>query len=1333
MALPHHRSTPIPRYLIFIGLVLILVLNVCAYPVIAASLANDNVLDVIEQEQFVTIDGTSLMQPINQTIKQRFEQEYPAANVTLRSNGTDSALEALLKNDIDLAAIGRPLSVDEKAKGLIEIPVSQDAISIIIGCDNPFQGHLTLDQFAQIFRGEILDWSDVGGTPGPIRFIDRPLASDTRFVLSKYGILGESEQAQGEQVVRMATDDTADVIRQLKDDGISYAIASQVKDQQKIKLVKIAVLLDTLPDDQYYPYSQIRGYAYKKDNATAALSFVDWVTGESGKAAVTTAKIAEAAAVETALNPPVSSPEKGLGGLSRFPLWLWGLLPLPLLLFLLGQFKRQQPMEDSPGQMISPEKTVESELSAPSGKLSESTLIPSMQEALPQQESVLQDPAPVQEPTTTSDPSLVTPEFTESVTSIDPIVSSPSVSSPSLVESEKIASELADPIASPSPVPVEADVPSLSAQAYYDQGWQLMDAEQFSDAVGSFERALEVDPTEMLAWIGKGTAFLKVGRYEDAIASLDQGLTWINRQDLALIPGGLLLVSTAWLNRGRANLKAGQLEAALADFEQALQLDKMSLDALRAKGDALLSLGRQDAASTCYEQANAFLIPPLPVSKPSETTSTRIPELSPTPISLTDDSPASLSSPEPTLPFEQTTAWYDSNAVYQKGLNALKLGQFSDAKLCFQRTLELSPNNVLGLIGLGQVFLKFKEGGNALIQFNQAIAIEPNEPEAWIGKGKALRLLGQLDAALNTFDQALQFNETAVDALRSKGDIFNILGRQDDANRCYSEANTIVRGTPIPVWTFKPSADKSVSSTSSTVPAADTSVESKESTLVSRLFGEAPSVKLTSVEKTVDWNDSDLVCQEGSQCLKLGQLNDAESCFRRVLELSPENILGVIGLGKVFLKLRQGENALTQFNQAIDRAPTRSDAWMGKGDALVLLGQMDEGQQSYAQAVALRSSPPPSSPTIAGPDEAVGSQPLEVKPSETLQPQALIRSAPVDQPAQPPLIPTSLPQQLDMVILVNTQSPIQADVVAMQQVMSEAIATITSARPADVRITWLGTHGSWDATPVQQSVSAYLNSLDISSVSYVIDSHHISPCDAITLLIEHFDWRPGSAQTLLYLDNESLNKNNQYDNQATIQSIVRAARNTGTTISTYLPTATPASPNATAAIAEYNQLALATGGCTFIAENQPISYRDILEQTIEQGCRECIYRRLTINSQGSRYVLDQGQMERLQSSTSSTLLSPGSYIIRINSGAFSDGTNAPGFEPEPWVVLWIDGGRCINQKTGIEVGATWITLNGYDDSLKLTVVEETNVCALFIDTSQGDYSGQVILSILKTN
>ena len=241
----------------------------------------------------VKVDGSPSMTVINEALKKGFEEQFSGTKVDLASSSTDEALKSLLDGKIDLAAIGRPLSAEEKAEGLKETPIGREKIAIVIGSDNPFSGDLTFEQFAKIFRGEITNWSEVGGAPGAIRFIDRPASSDTRLSLSRYKVFQAAPFQDGSTATQAAKDDTATVVDQLGKDGISYAIVSQVANQSNVKIVPMH---RTLPDNPAYPYSQPRSYVYKGEASPAIAAFLGFASSAPGQAAVQDVKLSEGAA-----------------------------------------------------------------------------------------------------------------------------------------------------------------------------------------------------------------------------------------------------------------------------------------------------------------------------------------------------------------------------------------------------------------------------------------------------------------------------------------------------------------------------------------------------------------------------------------------------------------------------------------------------------------------------------------------------------------------------------------------------------------------------------------------------------------------------------------------------------------------------------------------------------------------------------------------------------------------------------------------------------------------------------------------------------------------------
>ena len=122
---------------------------------------------------------------------------------------------------------------------------------------------------------------------------------------------------------------------------------------------------------------------------------------------------------------------------------------------------------------------------------------------------------------------------------------------------------------------------------------------------------------------------------------------------------------------------------------------------------------------------------------------------------------------------------------------------------------------------------------------------------------------------------------------------------------------------------------------------------------------------------------------------------------------------------------------------------------------------------------------------------------------------------------------------------------------------------------------------------------------------------------------------------------------------------------------------------------------------------------------------------LTIDTKENCYVIDPGQMNHLQQNVANSFtLDKGVYDISIASGSYKYAKTRN--QGEPFVLLWVygeNGATIINQNTGFETGATWTTLNGYDNHLKLEVKQKAVICGLFFDVNNSENNGSIKLAI----
>ena len=162
----------------------------------------------------VNTNGSTSMEKVMQVLIEAFKEQQP--NVTVNYTGSGS----------------RALKSEEEEKGAQANIVALDGVAIVVNPDNAVDD-LTVDQIAQIFKGEITNWKDLGGADEEIAVYGREAGSGTR---------GAFEELVGvEDACKYLNEysSTGDVIGNVASNpsAIGYASLSAVGDN--VKAVKV--------------------------------------------------------------------------------------------------------------------------------------------------------------------------------------------------------------------------------------------------------------------------------------------------------------------------------------------------------------------------------------------------------------------------------------------------------------------------------------------------------------------------------------------------------------------------------------------------------------------------------------------------------------------------------------------------------------------------------------------------------------------------------------------------------------------------------------------------------------------------------------------------------------------------------------------------------------------------------------------------------------------------------------------------------------------------------------------------------------------------------------
>ena len=213
----------------------------------SGSQSNTNDSSTVELSGTVNTDGSTSMESVVKALGEAFMELNPGVTVNYSGTGSGTGIQSAIDGTCDLGLSSRALKDEEKQNGAVENIVALDGVAVVI---NPANGveDLTVEQIAQIFTGEITNWSELGGTDGEIAVFGREAGSGTR---------GAFEEIVGVEDSCKYTNEyssTGDVIGNVASNpnAIGYASLSAVNDTVKaVKVNGVAPSEDTVKDGSY--------------------------------------------------------------------------------------------------------------------------------------------------------------------------------------------------------------------------------------------------------------------------------------------------------------------------------------------------------------------------------------------------------------------------------------------------------------------------------------------------------------------------------------------------------------------------------------------------------------------------------------------------------------------------------------------------------------------------------------------------------------------------------------------------------------------------------------------------------------------------------------------------------------------------------------------------------------------------------------------------------------------------------------------------------------------------------------------------------------------------
>ena len=125
---------------------------------------------------------------------------------------------------------------------------------------------------------------------------------------------------------------------------------------------------------------------------------------------------------------------------------------------------------------------------------------------------------------------------------------------------------------------------------------------------------------------------------------------------------------------------------------------------------------------------------------------------------------------------------------FQKGMNAAEIGEYDNAILYYQKSIEIDPDLATAFGNMG---LAYSDKGNynkAIECYQKVIKIDPDDAKAYVNMGNAYGYKGNYDKAIECYQKAIEINPDYTNAYYNLGIAYHRKGNIEKAFELYKEA-----------------------------------------------------------------------------------------------------------------------------------------------------------------------------------------------------------------------------------------------------------------------------------------------------------------------------------------------------------------------------------------------------------------------------------------------------------------------------------------------------------------------------------------------------------------
>ncbi len=430
------------------------------------------------------------------------------------------------------------------------------------------------------------------------------------------------------------------------------------------------------------------------------------------------------------------------------------------------------------------------------------------------------------------------------------------------------------------------------------RGTAYMYRGDFGKAVRDFSQALQMEPKHGPTYHRRAECLFDLEQYEKAVADCVRAVKCDEK------------TSGVYFTRARALRRLGYFDKAVADFAKVIKRDPHYAVAYYERGLAQRSRGAREAAMADFSKA----------------------------ISL--------------------DAGY-RNALLERAKLQGEMGNLAEAVNDLSTAIALNPDDIELLEARGGAYIEYGVAEEAMKDFDAVLAVNAVQASAYRGRGLALAHDGDYDSAIREFTKAIRLDSRYFEAYESRGDVYLGLQQQEEAIADFTKCLQID-------------------------PAHENSASVFHRRGIAQVGAKIFDAAADDFGEVIARNpyDADSHAWRASALAELGRYREAIDSVNRAMELQPARLEEYQPIGQAAAEnavpqlsqeiagdpensglfcdraiahefLNAGNEALADYNMAIQLAPEQRETYVRRGKILWRAGKFERAKYDFTRAIEL--------------------------------------------------------------------------------------------------------------------------------------------------------------------------------------------------------------------------------------------------------------------------------------------------------------------------------------------------------------------------------------------